>query len=195
MRKTTQDVFHHWLTVRTLIHTRKINIQTKIGHTHSRTHVHLWIGEEEGCMGWTFLSGDSYRTTSNSKSNLHNSPPSCTVYYTAFPSALELSASHSNSPLIRPQKQSYHFGEQTVECRDRIFLLLPFPLCDRCVLNLKNKSSFRKSRREIFNWIALHLPSDVAFHLWSASFWRAALVFPYQLCSAVRWSRESLSHS
>ena len=111
--------------------------------------------EEEGCMGWTFLSGDSYRTTSNSKSNLHNSPPSCTVYYTAFPSALQPGAPHSNSPLIRPQKQSYHFGEQTVECRDMIFLLLPFPLCDCWVLNRKNKSPFRKSHGAIYNCVEL----------------------------------------
>lgn len=199
MRKKTQDVFHHWLTERTHIHTHKINIQTKIGHTHSRTHVHLWLEEEEeeeGCTGWTFLSADSYRTTSNSKSNLHNSPPSCTVYYTAFPSALQLWASHSNSPLIRPQNLSYRFGEQTVDCRDMIFLLLPLPLCGRCVLNLMNKSSFRKkSQREICDCIALHLPSDIAFHLWSPSFWRPALVFPYQLCSAVSWSWESPAHS
>ena len=140
--------------------------------------------EEEGCMGWKFLSGDSYRTTSNSKSNLHDSPPSCTVYYTAFLSALQLSASHSNSPFIRPQNQSYHLAEQTAECRDMIFLLLPFPLCDHCILNLQNKSSFTKSHWEIPNCIALCLPSDTAFHLWSSRFGRPALAFLYQLCSA-----------
>lgn len=76
----------------------------KTGHTHSRTHVCLRAEEGEGCMGWTFLSGDSYRTTSNSKSNLHNSPPSCTVYYTAFPPALQLCAPHSDSPLRKKNK-------------------------------------------------------------------------------------------
>lgn len=63
----------------TITNIHKINKQTK-----HRPHTFMYT-----CTfvngGWTSLSVDSYRTTSNSKSKPHISPSSCTVYYTAFP--------------------------------------------------------------------------------------------------------------
>lgn len=50
--------------------------------------------DTQTCMGWMFLSGDSSRTSSSSKSNLHNSPPSSTVYYPAFPLQLLIQTRH-----------------------------------------------------------------------------------------------------
>lgn len=73
-------------------------------------------------MALKFLGGDSSdndRTTSNSKSNLHNSLLSSTVYYTT---CTLCSALHSNATLIRPQNLSHHFDEQTEECRYFTFI-------------------------------------------------------------------------
>lgn len=75
----------------------KINMQTKIDHTHSHAHAHLWTEEVVGCMGWTFLSGDSYRTTSNNKSKSSRQPFQlhCYVLHSIPPSAPQLNAFHS----------------------------------------------------------------------------------------------------
>lgn len=110
--------------------TRKINIQTKIDHTHSCAHTrtcghgrqwdawdaHFWVVTATGPLPTINL-------------NLHNSPSSCTVYYTAVPPPLRASMPFIHSPPARREKQSHHVGEQTAACKD-IFIAFSSAVTD-----------------------------------------------------------------